>query len=626
MAEYKLETATYTIKTSASLGTLLLVKLKKGPRLFLPEDEWFCSKIVVTTPEGEKLFFPCYQWLCSHEEMELRGGKATKAFEDEHPLLIEHRKNELASQKSYFQWASTYKGLPYHNAFTPTSVPLQLRMPMSRMNESKKAVYAGLLEVKLKGMLGSEESWQSIEDMKRIFWTRATKMSEYVSEHWKEDDFFGFQFLNGVNPCLIERCSELPPNFPVTDEMVKPFLEKDSTLENEMKKGNVFLYDRKTLSGIPAKPYNGEKLTVPAPLCLLYLNPEKKMIPIAIQVHQQPSEENPIFLPSDPETDWLLAKIFVKNADMMTHQAISHLKNTYFIAEAWAVSFFRNFSAIHPIYKLLIFHFRWLLHIGTEARKVLLDTNGMFAMSLLGLDGTRELMIRTQAELTYASLCMPDNIRARGLESIPNFYYRDDGLKIWDIIHRFVKGVVEHFYHSDSEVFKDSELQGWIQEILTRCFLGDKSSGCPETFQNVDEVVKFITMVIFTVSAQHAAVNNGQFEYQTFPPNTSAMLRKPSPTAKGQSSMKTILETLPNIDETVKVACSLYVLALDYSDSVRLGSYPEERFQEPEVKQMMDDFQAELVGLSEVIKARNADLAVAYTYLDPYQMKSGIII
>lgn len=58
---------------------------------------------------------------------------------------------------------------------------------------------------------------------------------EYVTEHWKEDDFYGYQFLNAINPNVIKRCSELPPNFPVTEEMVKPFLEEGSSLQKEIK-------------------------------------------------------------------------------------------------------------------------------------------------------------------------------------------------------------------------------------------------------------------------------------------------------------------------------------------------------------------------------------------------------
>ena len=40
--------------------------------------------------------------------------------------------------------------------------------------------------------------------------------------------------LNGVNPVVIEKCTALPPNFPVTNELVQPFLTRGLTLEQEM--------------------------------------------------------------------------------------------------------------------------------------------------------------------------------------------------------------------------------------------------------------------------------------------------------------------------------------------------------------------------------------------------------
>ena len=69
------QTGIYTVKTSLSLGKLLLVKVEKDPFLVLPEDEWYCSKIVVTTPEGEVVLFPCYRWISRGELVELRGGR-----------------------------------------------------------------------------------------------------------------------------------------------------------------------------------------------------------------------------------------------------------------------------------------------------------------------------------------------------------------------------------------------------------------------------------------------------------------------------------------------------------------------------------------------------------------------
>ena len=53
----------------------------------------------------------------------------------------------------------------------------------------------------------------------------------------------------------------------------------------------------------------------PAPICLLYVNGAKKLVPIAIQLKKTPGPDNPIFLPSDNWFDWVLAKIYYRSAD-----------------------------------------------------------------------------------------------------------------------------------------------------------------------------------------------------------------------------------------------------------------------------------------------------------------------
>lgn len=45
------------------------------------------------------------------------------------------------------------------------------------------------------------------------------------------------------------------------------------------------------------------------------------------------------------------------------------------------------------------------------------------------------LMKKALSDLTYSSLCLPEDISDRGLESIPNFFYRDDGLQLWSFIN-----------------------------------------------------------------------------------------------------------------------------------------------------------------------------------------------
>ena len=43
---------------------------------------------------------------------------------------------------------------------------------------------------------------------------------------------------------------------------------------------------------------------------------------------------------------------------------------------------------------------------------------------------------------------------------LPGYYYRDDGLKLWDAIEQYVRDVVNEFYASDDDVKQDKEKLG----------------------------------------------------------------------------------------------------------------------------------------------------------------------
>jgi hypothetical protein len=61
------------------------------------------------------------------------------------------------------------------------------------------------------------------------------EVSVFKAGRWMTDVEFGRQILNGVNPVVIERCTHLPPNFPVTTDMVKGSLNRGKTLDEEIK-------------------------------------------------------------------------------------------------------------------------------------------------------------------------------------------------------------------------------------------------------------------------------------------------------------------------------------------------------------------------------------------------------
>ncbi|KAL7877133.1 hypothetical protein SRHO_G00037760 [Serrasalmus rhombeus] len=612
---------TLTVSCKESLGPFFLVQLEL--KVLELEDYWFCSKVIVTDPEGRQLLFPCYQWLSPKKKTILREATAKLSHKDTEEMAVGHRLEDVAKKCEDFIWGVYDSEIPHIvQVDSASGLPYEVRFSFTKEKEFQHSQLNTSLDLKLNNFHPTN-TWNSMEELEDVQWN-ASRTHEYIKKHWRTDTFFGYQFLNGLNPMMIKRCSKLPNNFPVTNDMVKSALPKESSLEKEMEKGNIFLCDYARLDGIVGSVIDGIQQYLAAPLCLLFSNPQGKLLPIAIQLKQKPEAQNPIFLPTDSKHDWLLAKLFVRNAEFNEHELNFHLLRTHLLAEVFTMATLRALPSVHPLFKLLFPHIRYTLQINIMARKQLTSAEGIFSTSCaIGLKGMITFMRRATASLTYSSLCLPDNIKERGLENIPHYYYRDDGLKLWNIIHKFVNGVVAHYY-TDRDVQEDSELQTWLTEIVEHGFLKNDNSGIPESFHTVAELVKFVTMLIFTVSAQHAAVNNGQFEFGAWMPNFPSTMKTPPPTTKGQATADSILAALPNVTLTLKIITALYLLSKKSSDHYPFGYYPEELFVEAVPLQKMEQFRQDLKALEGEIEARNKNLELPYDYLNPKNVGNSV--
>ncbi|XP_042566457.1 hydroperoxide isomerase ALOXE3-like [Clupea harengus] len=393
------------------------------------------------------------------------------------------------------------------------------------------------------------------------------------------------------------------------------------------KSGNIFLCDYSRLAEVPTNVINLRPQYIPAPFCLLFKNKEDKLVPIAIQLQQEPGENNPVFLPSDKEEAWLLAKTHVRAADFIEHQFNFHLLRTHLLAEAFVLATLRHLPSVHPIYKLLIPHMRYTLQINTLGREKLISEKGPINMyTSTGRAGMEVVMKKAMQAVKYSALCLPEDISARGLDKVPNFYYRDDGMLVWEALSKYVLGVVDMFYPTDIEVASDEELQSWILDIYKHGFLELDSTGIPKALTSVKEVVKFITMVIFTMTAQHSALNSGQFDFGGWLPNSPNSLQAGVPQSKEQITEADLLLSLPDINTSVWGMAAAWIASKRSGDFVLLSQHREQYFSEPEVLSLTEQLRAELKEISKKIKERNEGKDLPYTYLDPEDIENSITI
>ncbi|MXQ89378.1 hypothetical protein E5288_WYG000922 [Bos mutus] len=594
----------YKVRCSEELGELLLLRLHKERYAFFPQDSWYCSCICVTAPDGTLSHFPCYQWMEGYCTIELRPGTAKasvypnlhlplqslspgswKVYAPGFPRIIDVSSfEEMESDKKFALTKTAPRADPGDssgNQYLPgfpmkIDIPSLLHMePNIRYSATKttsllfNAIPASL-GMKLRGLLDRKGSWKKLDDIRNIMRCHKTLTSEYVREHWCEDQFFGYQYLNGVNPVMLHCLSSLPSKLPITNDMVAPSLGPGTCLQTELERGNIFLADYWILAEVPVHCINGHPQFVAAPLCLLWLNPQGALVPLAIQLCQTPGPDSPIFLPTDTDWDWLLAKTWVRNSEFLVHENNTHFLCTHLLCEAFAMATLRQLPLCHPIYKLLLPHTRYTLQVNTIARATLLNPEGLVdKVTSIGRQGLLYLMSTGLAHFTYTNFCLPDSLRARGVLDIPNYHYRDDGLKIWAAIESFVSEIVGYYYTSDASVQQDSELQAWVGEIFAQAFLGRESSGFPRQLCTQGQLVKFLTAIIFNCSAQHAAVNSGQ---------------RP------------------------------------------LGTYPDEHFTEEAPRRSIAVFQNRLAQISRDIQERNRGLALPYAYLDPPLIENSVSI
>lgn len=465
---------------------------------------------------------------------------------------------------------------------------------------------------------------------------------------WLRDDEFARQTLAGVNPVSIERLQAFPPVSKLDPEIYGPL---DSALKEEhiighlngmtvqgaLNANKLFILDHHDaylpfLDRINA--LDGRKAY--ATRTIFFLSDVGTLKPIAIELSLPsagPTTRNKrvVTPPVDATTNWmwLLAKAHVCANDAGVHQLVNHWLRTHAGVEPFILAAHRQLSAMHPIFKLLDPHMRYTMEINALARQNLINADGVIESCFTPGRYCMEIsaaayksfwrfdMEGLPADLIRRGMAVPDSTQPYGLKLVMDDYpYAADGLMIWASIEKWVLFYVNRYYPDSSHIGDDRELQAWYAESINVGHADLRNAEWWPTLATPEDLTSILTTIIWLASAQHAALNFGQYPYGGYVPNRPPLMRRLIPDENDPEygvfmadPQRYFLSALPSLLQATKYMAVVDTLSTHSPDEEYLGerTHCSTWTGDPELVEAFFDFSAEVSRIENEIEKRNAD-------------------
>lgn len=441
------------------------------------------------------------------------------------------------------------------------------------------------------------------------------------------DAEFADYFVAGLNPVMIRTMTEIPAKLNLTQELfaAHPAFVQDQ-LEDALAEGRLFIVDYEILTALEPGVHPDQPKYVYAPIVVLALPRDRENLEVIGVQTGQDKDQYPIVTPRSGTYDWLIAKTIVKTSDINFHEVSSHLCLTHLVIDPIVVATYRQLSDRHPLHQLLVPHFEGTLPINALAVRRLINRDGKVEQLLASqIESAYKVLSLIRNKFHFRNSFLPNDLTTRGVgmnSALKNYPYRDDAVLIWAAIESWVRDYVNAYYENDAVVAQDSELAAWTAEII------NPECGRIQGFAPNDQIstrqvlLETLTMIIFTASAQHAAVNFPQRRAAAVPYQPLAGYA-PAPTRLGLTE-NDALEFLPPLDRAIKQTHTLTLLGDTYY--TQLGGYAPGTFDDKRIVPSLWKFQERLRRVEREIDRRNQSRRTSYSYLKPSQIPQSINI
>lgn len=580
----------------------------------------------------------------------------------QHEYFRSQRKRDLRWRQSDYEYSHDYvsplamcKDVPFRDEFAirwmwaigermfgvlDNLMQVEADPYLRRKHERNRHFFRGLKKAVTFDIEGVLRTLQEAIEMGGAI-TRAESVEEFatlfrtigfppIHRDYRKDEVFGDMRVAGPNPVMLKKIDRLTDVFLDADIKVMDHhhrgivgVETNDSLAQAMADGRLFLCDYKILEGLEKSRFPVEKYLY-APVALFVATRDGRLLPVAIQCQQPGAEKNPVFTPGDGY-NWRIAMTIVGMADGNVHEPVTHLGHTHLFMEPFALATERQFASRHPLGVLLRPHFAGTLHINHLAQKYLLaDKGGVDRLCNGSIDSIRRTTVKEVQDYTFNEHMLPNTFVARKVEdtdSLPNYPYRDDAMLYWEAIREWATDYLAIYYRSDIDVQKDHELRNWCEEILKEGQVAD--FGENGQISTLSYLADAVTMIIFTSSVQHAAVNFPQYDLMSYALCMPLAIYGEAPTTKNGATENDYLDILPPLElANLQMSLGYGLGSLYYTE---LADYPLLHFRDPRVVGPLRKFKRRIQDIGAEIHRRNRGRR-PYKFLIPEGIPQSINI
>ncbi|CAM9225448.1 unnamed protein product [Hapterophycus canaliculatus] len=278
--------------------------------------------------------------------------------------------------------------------------------------------------------------------------------------------------------------------------------------------------------------------------------------------------------------------------------------------EAPMVAMNRQLPSEHPIYTLFSPHVEGTALINWGAHNLLMAKGGGVDKLTANKIEDSWTLVREQTLERISKDFSPEvDFEARGMtkKDFPGRYpYRDYGLKYWDAIHTWVKEYLDVYYTSQMKLDGDYELEAFVTELVK---IGEHKwlEGWVDMEDFEDKkalLAKYLSSLIYTASALHAAVNFPQQPLTSYVPNTPAAVYQPLPVDKKPRTFEDYLAYLPHLElATSQVVLTTLLGSVIYT---KIGDYEADQFTDDKVRKPLQKFQQAIEHIETELVDENA--------------------